>query len=259
MKKLTLLLVMLLAGASLNALYNASPAEPEAIDEGFFLSKSNFAALKVGFQRDYVADRRLKALDGATGIINRFEAIMDQGVVTLNLEDRYEIFGSVGSMRADFSNHPAVDHQIRSYHTNNNFLVGAGARAIAFRWRSTDLGINGTYQYSRPTIRTYELDGVTIPSGNSHLNYQEWQFGIGVSHHIDFFTPYLNLNYSAVLARVQHLPAALLATRYFKMHSREHIGLAFGCALSTGKLFDLTVEAGVISEEYLTLAGNLKF
>ena len=254
MKKIFCFLLQL----PLYALYVGNPAEPQLIDQGFFMSQDSFATIKIGYQGDAVFDRKLRAQGGARGPIDRFKIHMDQGAVTLNLIDRIEVYGSLGSFNATLWDRPKADGKRREYETRDHWTAGGGLRILLMQWKHTILGCDGKVQYSAPRVKWVTVDG-TASSANYELTYREWQLSLAVSHTIDIFTPYLAAQYSAVHADINGIPGAVLPHSHFKMHARERFGMAVGCSFSNCKKFDLNIEARLISEQAATLAANLKF
>ncbi|MGE5196192.1 MAG: hypothetical protein ACM3JI_02550 [Anaerolineae bacterium] len=258
MKKIAFLLGILFVSESLQALYFGNPAEPQMIEEGFFLSKENFASVKASYQGDFIFDRKLRAHDGARGRIDNFKALMQQGVLILNFQDRYEVYGSLGAMHVELSHRPHFDGRRRQYESNDHLTWGVGGKVIIFQWNNTLLGADAKFQYANPHMKWNAVNGEAFTTG-SELTYKEFQGGLAVSHHVDIFTPYFALKYSEVRAKMRHIRSNTLPRHHFKMRSRDYVGIALGCSLSTGKLFDLNVEVTLIDEQALTLAGDIKF
>lgn len=244
---------------SLFALYNGNPAEPELIDQGFFISECSFVTVKAGYQGDFIFDRKLHAKNGSRGRIDEFEARFDQGTVTLNLMNRFEAYGSVGSMHAYFSHRPHIDREQRIYQTNDHLAWGVGGRAVLFNWEAATFGFDAKYQCGYPHVKWNTINGDAFTTG-AELHYHEWQVGAGASYECNFFIPYAAFKYSVVNATLKHIRANMeLGTSRFKMKSREHFGLSLGCSLSPGKYFDFNVEVQLFDEQGLTLAGNVQF
>jgi major outer membrane protein len=280
MKKVLAFLSPLLAALPLQvqALYQGNPSLPEIIDEGFFLPSDLFMGIKVGYQRDQVFNRNLQT--GRTGShhVSESQQLYNQGVLTLNFMDRVEIFGSAGAMTIDISDRQRtfdgtskVPYQVE-IHSHNEFTWGAGLRADIIDWCNAAFGVSTNFQYAHPHTRWNALQGATV-SNFSRVRWLEWQIGIGLSYHIDIFTPYIGVNYSKVNARVRKtnskaffltvptelLPLPDFIPPSFKMRNYDHFGMVLGCDLSNGKYFDLGVEVRLISEEALTLKGDIKF
>jgi hypothetical protein len=256
MKKLLALVLLLQAG--LYALYQGNPAEPQLIDQGFFIPQDSLVAVKVGYQGDWVFDRKLKAMAGAHGEIDRFYIFMNQGVATFNMIDRIELYLSVGSMDISFAHRPRTDHARREYWTHDKWTAGGGLRILLMQWKNTCLGVDGKCQYAAPGFKSVTLDGDAV-SPEGRCLYREWQVSFAFSHTVDIFTPYIGATYSNVHAAVQNLSIGFLPHRHFKLVNPNRFGLAVGCSLCSGKKVDLNFEARLFDEQAATVAGNVKF
>jgi len=257
MKKWLLLLIFT---QPLFALYMGSPSAPQVIEEGLFFSKENWFAVKVGYQRDWVFDRGLKAVSKVSGGLDTFEWIADQGVLTFNIIDRIELYTSAGAANFSASNRPRGGIR-QEYQTRDQFTWGMGLRGILFELKGATFGFGGCYQRAHPTIKWLTTNGVPVsPRPGSKLTYNEWQVGFGVSYQVEMFTPYLGVKYSNASARFKHLPIGFLPNgRHFKGKNRRKFGMAIGTTLSNGNRFAATVEARLIDEQSITLAAEVKF
>jgi major outer membrane protein len=254
MRKIFLLLFpSILLGLSMG-----NPAEPEVVDQGFFIPQNSSFGLKVGYQGDRVFDRLLRAQDKAKGRVDHCNMQMDQGVVALNYLDRFELYGSAGSMRSHFWLRPKIDQKRREFETHDSFTGGGGARLLLAQWGNTGIGIDGKIQWGKPAIKWVTVNGVSSASG-SHLTFREWQTSFAVFHTVNIFTPYLGAKYSSVHAHVQGLSSQEYLHSHFEMVSRRRFGMALGCTLSSGKKFDLFVEVQMIDEQGISFGGNIKF
>lgn len=255
MRKIFILLVL---PSILRGLYMGNPGEPEIIDQGFFIPQDCSVSVKVGYQGDRVFDRLMRAHGKAHGRIDHFDLQMDQGVITLNYLDRFEIYGSVGSMRSYFWLRPKIDKKRREFETHDTCTGGGGGRLLLAQWGHTGIGVDAKMQYGKPAIKWSAVNGASQNSG-AHLTYHEWQLSLGVFHTIDLFTPYLGIKYSHLHANVDGLSNAVFPHSHFKMYGRRRMGMALGCTLSQGKKFELFAEAQMIDEQGVTFGGNLKF
>ncbi|HUD01965.1 MAG TPA: hypothetical protein VMR37_06530 [Rhabdochlamydiaceae bacterium] len=241
-----------------SALYMGNPAEPEIIDTGFFIPQDYCIGVKIGYQGDWAFDRFLRSYQGSSGKIDQFEIMMNQGVITLNYLDRFELYGSVGSMRDHFWYRPKVDKIRREFETHYQWTAGAGARLLLAQWGNTGIGLDGKVQYGKPGIQWITVNGVSHSTG-AHLSYCEWQGSVAVYHTLGFFTPYLGAKYSNVHATVDGLSKSVYPHKHFKMTNRCRFGMALGCTLSQGKKVDVNLEVQLIDEQALTFGGNIRF
>lgn len=258
MKK-SALIVFFLFFANLHALYLGNPYSPASIPEGFFIAEDAFMTVKAGYQVDFVYDRRLKSYAGANARVDQFQAQLSQGVLTFDMLERIEIYGSVGSIEAIFSHRPKPGQFRREYQTNYKVTWGVGGRIIIYEWTNGCISLEGGFQWGNPHIKWDALNGSAFTT-DAVMRYREWQTGIGVSYQVDIFIPYAAFKFSDVNAKVVSLrPDLELKRSHFKMRNRDHFGLVFGCTLSPGKYFDVTIESRVIDEQAITLAGNIQF
>ncbi len=241
------------------ALYMGNPAEPEIIEKGMFIPQDAVISVKIGYQGDFIFDRRLRAYDGVQGRMDRFNVHSDQGVLTLSFFDRLDIYGSVGALETNFSHRPKPGHQRREYESGSQMTWGVGGRAILFKWGNTDVGMQGGFQWANPHIKWDALNGESFTT-DAVLRYREWQIGVAASHQIDLFTPYLGVKYSHVFGLLSQLRSNLeLPKRSFKLRNRDYFGLVLGVTLSPKRWIDLTCEVRMIDEQAITIDGNLKF
>jgi len=254
-------LLLLLFTKPLFALYMGNPSAPEMIEEGFFFCKENYFSVKGGYQRDWVFDRNMKAVSKISGRLDDFEYTADQGVLTFDLINMIEIYGSFGAAKFYSSNRPSgmgVRHEYQSY---DQFTWGAGLKGSLYTWKGLTFGINGAYQKAKPSIKWITSNGALVtPIEGSKISFYEWQVGVGASYEIDIFNPYLGVKYSNAGALFKHLPPGFLPTgRHFKTKNRRKFGMVLGTTLSNGNRFAANVEARLIDEQALTLAASIKF
>src|SRR5262249_19181458 len=155
-------------------------------------------------QGDFVLDRFLKARDGAHGRIDRFQSHFDQGVVTLNLYNHVEIYGSLGAMDCEFSFRPRIDQKRREFQTDYRLTWGAGGKLLIFNWQQATFGIDGKYQRGYPHVKWDSINGISF-SSEAKLDYQEWQVGGAVSYECNLLVPYFGVKFSNVNAKVNDI------------------------------------------------------
>ncbi len=241
------------------ALYNGNPAEPDMIEKGFFVSECFPVNVKLGYQGDFVLDRFLKAREGVSCRVDRFQSRSDQGVVTLNIYNTFEMYGSLGAMDCEFSLRPHKDGKRREFQTDYRLTWGAGGKLLIFNWEQATFGIDGKYQRGYPHVKWDSINGVAF-SSESRVEYREWQVGGAVSYECDLLIPYVAVKFSNVDTTVDQIAGNMeLGTSRFKMKSRHQVGMSLGCSLSTGNYFDINIEIQLIDEQGITLAGNVQF
>ncbi|MEM7175362.1 MAG: hypothetical protein AAF443_05510 [Chlamydiota bacterium] len=259
MARVCFFIIFFLLSCPLAALYVGNPALPSLIEEGFFLIKENKVAIKLGYERDWLLDRPMKLASHLSGRFDRFKALSDQGVLVLNLLDRYEIYGQAGATSFFAEHRPAADVQNR-YQSYNQFTWGLGARALLASWGSCFLGVDIEYQRASPEIKWLTKNGAPIPPlSSSKVTSSEWQVALGFGYQISFFYPYIAVKYADNCVTFKNLPTGFIAgTNRFSMKNRRRLGLALGASLSTGSCFGVSIEARFIDDQAVTLAAKIK-
>lgn len=245
------------------ALYNGNPSFPGMPEEGIFISKESYAAIKVGYLGNLVFDRRLKMIEvphGEDKRIDRFSFLTGSGILTLNFNDRVELFGELGEIAVDFSHRPLPTVRIE-YHSSGRGIWGGGARAVAAKWGNAELGMEGRFAQTLPQIRWFSVNGMAEHGEHPRLSYLEWQIGLSFSHKGELLIPYMGIKYSAVLARLSGVKAVepLFTEGKFSMRSRAKVGLFLGCGMTPAKTIDLNFEVRLSDEEAIALSGDIRF
>ncbi|MFA6119628.1 MAG: hypothetical protein WCT85_04925 [Parachlamydiales bacterium] len=239
-----------------------NPLNPEIIEEGFFISPTSWINFRVGYEGDFISDARLyNALQ--KGKIDNFKKDINSGTLTLNFQNRMDVFGVVGEgrIRSDwrFENLNAVSRlQLES---NYRLYWAAGAKVILFQWCNTALSTGGRYTFMKPSISYITIDGIPQDKGNSRIKSKDWQIDLGLAHRIDLFIPFIGVKYLNAKERVYDSPVVISADNqnYVNMKNKDRFGIYAGCSLSNSKYFMLTVEARFIDEEAISVSGDLKF
>lgn len=243
------------------SLYYGSPALPEVTTEGLFIPRDFFLGVKVGYEGDFLFDRSLKPTNHHIQKMDVFEYHMQQGVITANFVDRFEVYSSLGAMK--FHIEPRVTNVSQlTMETGNHFTWGVGARAIIFGFSTAAVGLDVKYQKATPHFDWILQNGAPIASTDgAKLNYQEWQIGLGISYQTGIFTPYIGAIFCQTLSKYRNFPVGLLAENAtsFKVKSRSKFGMAVGTSLSDSKIFDLEIEGRLIDETAVTITGSVRF
>ena len=259
-------LFFLLLSSKLFSLYMGNPSASQLIDEGFFLCKSNDVAIKAGYQRDWVFDRKMKDVSYGEGgsQIDHFDWIAEQGVCTLNLFNRLEIYGSAGT--ASFHSCDIDMNRITEcteYQTDDRLIWGCGFRGILSSWKGVTLGIQGAYQRASHKINWIKMNGTPIATNPNtpRLLYHEWQLTFGASYQIALFHPYIAGKYASAQGHFfgrydwEQPKTNLLGT----IKNKGKFGMVLGTTFSNENRFGATVEIALIDQQSITVAGELKF
>ncbi len=256
MKKIWIVLLCLCM--KVQALYFGNPDSPQVIEHGFFIPIDSLFSCKLGFEKDWVFDRKLHLFGSHKGYTGAFDYGMNQGIFTLVFLDRLEVYGSMGSFESTFSNRLAIDGKQRDYKSVDHITYGGGARLLLAQFGKFIIGVDGKFQYANPRIDSVTVNGVGY-SARGNILYRESQAGFGIAFDVKPLVPYLGVKYSEAVAKVNRLKAEVSPFSHFKMRSQGRWGMVVGCTISSGKIADLTVEAALFDEQSSTVCGNLKF
>ncbi|MBM3192170.1 MAG: hypothetical protein FJZ63_05940, partial [Chlamydiae bacterium] len=214
------LLAFLLGTTCGYSLYLGSPSLPDSAVEGFFISKECGFGLKLGYQGDNVAHKSLYVTNShVVDSIKQIHYLMQQGVITLNFVNRFELYGSLGEIQFHMS--PKVNSSIQDvFATGNRFTWGFGGRGILFSFSKASLGLDFKYQLASPHFQWMTQNGAPLsPIGASKLRYREWQVGLSLAYQTDIFAPYLGAVYNQMEGQYRQLPSNILPGQesYFSM------------------------------------------
>lgn len=241
-----------------------NPSTPRILEEGFFIPKKSWANLRAGYEGDFIFDGQMKQDEEGSGSVDKYTQTTNSGSVTLNLLERLDLYGVFGSsMVCAHWRFSDMADRVRNANmeTTHDFLWAVGGRAILFTWGNWDLGMGGRYSALHNHVYWLTIDGVNVSVSGSRCRWRQWQANLGVSYHIDLFTPYIGVDYLNVKTVLDGLTSSVadLGAREDHFKNRIPAGIYLGCTLSTGKYFMLNVEARVIDEEAVSLSGDFRF
>lgn len=260
MRKIVLLLVL---SAVLWSAPVGNPASPELIEKGVFTPCDSSMDLRFGYEGDFVSDGRMKQNSGAR--VDLFEQYTNSATATLNLLDRVDLYGVLGSsvIRSNWRFEQLSDETIHriKIKTNADFLWAVGGRAILYQWWNTFLGFGGRYSFCHYHARELASDGVQSPVMGTHLIWKQWQVNLDLSYKIHLFTPYIGIKYSQEEAKIGDFSVAIASngSGANQLMNRDPVGLYLGCGLSSGKYLMINLEGRLIDEEAISLTADLRF
>lgn len=259
-----LLLVFLILPLSLVALYNGNPSLPMMPEDGMFISKEDWLGIKMGYEFDDVYDRQLhmagKVPDHSLEKVQKYHSLSNFGVLTLNLNDRFEVFGLLGSMSCKLSQHLFKNTKV-SYDTQTHFAWGAGARAILAYWGDLQLALNAAYVDSCLPLSSIKVNGSSYAKKQAQFDFCQWQVGMGISYRCSWFIPYIGVDYSDFRLKAEHLNGIgfLFPKKQVTFKEEYPMGLFFGFGISPTRAFNLNIEVRLINENALSFSGDFKF
>lgn len=254
--------LLLLAPLSAFALYNGNVSLPMMPQEGVFISKNACFGFKVGYELDWVYDCDLD-LDShhlSKKQTHDYESLTQFGVLTLNFNDRVELFGNMGSLSCHWNHRVDATHKI-SYVGDPTWAWGVGGRAILAYWGDLQLGINAAYVQSHPSLSSLKVNGRSYSHKSVKIDLNPWQVGAGVSYRLGSALPYIGIDYLNQTIEVESLKslAFLLPHERTLFKNKQPLGLFLGVGLGLERGWNVNAEARFINEYGCSVSADFKF
>lgn len=236
------------------ALYSANPSSPMMPEQGLFFSQA-WLSIKGGYAFDDVFNRKLEMQNPPEDVkrdIKKYLSRAQFGVVTIDLGDRIEIYGGLGSMWTKFSQKESDDATL-NFSTQTRFAWTVGGRLLLAYWKDVQFGLNAScLRYSAP-LESIEED--------ARMHYREWQVGAGVSYHFWWLYPYIGVKFANVWAHYFDLDSlhSFFPSESFKLKNRKECGLVLGCGIAHERALAVNVEGRFFDETAFTVSADIKF
>ena len=146
--------------------------------------------------------------------------------------------------------------------TEDHFSWSVGARGTIWECGCTSLGAEAQYFYTRPDIRRVTVGSVTsvYPDSSIDAKYREWQIGVGLSHRINIFVPYLAVKWSRAKLDFDNATFVNLGPITLPdLEDKNGWGYAVGVSLVDCEKSSLTVEGRFGNEKALYVNGQIRF
>ncbi|MDR3623596.1 MAG: hypothetical protein P4L16_00445 [Chlamydiales bacterium] len=267
MKKLLSLVAGLVMGSALYALPVLNPAGPALLTDGVFMCDQNDCwGIKFGYRGDFVFDKHMKSAFG--GHHKDFSLYANEGVLTLNLWDRLDIYGFVGAANMsedDLRYITGAESDEFIFHYNTRTIAGVGIKAVLWEtcWGSygtTYVGIDGQYEWlaSSPVSRVTR-NGDSEGSGDFKREYREGQVSLAIGHRICNLIPYVAAKWSNGRAPLNGTSVTVDGIGFDDISATRHWGYAVGLSLVDAGRMSVTAEARFIDETAFTISGDIRF
>ena len=247
------------------ALYSGNPSLPMMPEQGMFISKNYWLGLKVGYEFDYDFNRHLHMVGQGHSLktkrtVDHYRSLVNFGVITLNFNDRVEIFGDLGSMKTSLSHRP-FPHTKITYHTHHDFAWGVGGRVLLAYWGDLQFGVNAAYASSNMDLSSIKVNGKHYSPKHANFDYREWQIGIAISYLFDWFIPYIGADFSDFRGKFEDLKSieAIFPTKHATFKESNRYGPYLGFGFSPYKAIAFNFEARFVTETAVTASAVLKF
>lgn len=292
MKKLSLAILSFFSAGALSALPVANPIDASLYTSGIWWCDSgcnpcdpcfswyDAFSLRMGFWGDYVFNRHMEEnLTNNAGVIQQFSIYKNQGVLTLNWCDWFDLYGLVGA--ANFSqttpalNSSSGNRILLNLDYNASICYGGGARMTLWECGCFGLGIEGQYFGSQPQLESwtnFAQGAVFYPSSVKPSSYNEWQVGIGSAYRVETgygsaFVPYIAIKFAgAKLSQnnttyetTSNPPDSRDSLSQFDLENSRLVGYAVGMTATVCERGGITVEGRFADERALFVTGEIRF
>ncbi|MDR3623595.1 MAG: hypothetical protein P4L16_00440 [Chlamydiales bacterium] len=275
MSRLSLILFLGISflGYSLHALPVLNPAAPALVKEGVFKCDAcDFWGLKLGYRGDFVFNRHYNV----NGTDVAFALFANEGVIALNMWDRVDIYGFIGSASFNTEAHPQDPNlgtlfDAFTTRSRTRTIGGLGVKATIWEicWLGhgiTYIGIDAQYEWmGKTSIDKATIQGINVNTNGVGRSYREGQVSLGVGHKIGTWVPYIAGKWSNARANASGqvgaegslTPGTVL--NLGKYHASSQWGLAVGVSLVDAKRMLVTAEVRLIDETAMSIAADFRF
>jgi major outer membrane protein len=287
MKKLLMTMLAVLSCGATYALPLGNPSEASLLCDGVFweghcgdlcdpcLTWCDAFSVRLGFYGDYVFNRYMEAKVGQSKrALDTAQAYTNAAYLAANFWDKVDIWGTLGSTSLEFTGDAYVlaptsgvflPQQSFSLTGVEDFSWSIGTRATLWECGCTALGAEFQWFSTRQNIDSLIIDGanrVTLAADqNVHVQYTDWQIGLGVSHRINMFVPYIGVTWGTAQAKFGGAQVTLsdIIFALNDYESEKTWGYAVGTSLVDCEKMALTVEVDLARTKAAYVNGQFRF
>lgn len=284
MKKLFMTMLTILTCGAAFALPVGNPSDASLLCDGLIweghcgdpcdpcLTWCDAFSIRFGFYGDYVFNRHLEVdTNQNDSVIEHSRVSTNAGFIAANFWDRFDVFSTLGvtnlfaetnaSAFGSSLNGPRIEIE-----GNSHFSWSVGLRGTIWECGCTSLGAEGQYFSTHSDVRRVTVRAIdSFYPDQVDFKYREWQIGLGLSHRINIFVPYVAIKWSR--AKVDFDNATFTSTTpgiagistLFNLESRRDWGWAVGVSLVDCEKASLTVEGRFVDEKALYVSGQIRF
>ena len=289
MKKIVATFLTTLIPFNLMALPLGNPLEPSLLTKGVFScclcptnGSPNFCdvwGLKIGYYGDFVWDRHMQISNQENrSRVRGIEMETDAALITLNFWNRIDLFCTLGGTEiflinpdGVFNPSPFEDNRRRvTITTNTDFAWSCGFRGTIWECGCFGLGAEVQYAHARPRLFSLTIDDFARfqLSPSTHIDYKEWQVGIGVAYRIPIpgrcisLVPYFGAKWAHAIMNVSRSAIPLTPTIIYNLPNFENekdFGGAVGIALVGCSRAALSLEGRFGDESAIHIDFHFRF
>lgn len=277
MKKLLLTTLTLLTCGAAYALPVGNPSDASLLCDGLIweghcadpcdpcLGWCDALSFRFGFYGDYVFNRHMEVDGGSDDSdIEHTEMYTNAGYLAFNIWDRFELFATLGTtdffINTNASAFEGIAGNRIEIETQTAFSWSLGARATIWECGCTSLGMEGQYFRTSPDLQRVTVAAATsVYPEDLEATYHEWQVGLGISHRINMFVPYIAVKWSNAKLDFNDTTFADPDVTLLNLQSKKHFGYALGVSLIDCEKASLTVEGRFGDEKALHFNAQIRF
>jgi major outer membrane protein len=280
MKKLIVSIQMMLSCGAAYALPLGNPSEASFLCDGIFFEgpcydncQSGFNwcdaySIRIGYYGDFVFNRLLDVDEHHSDEdLEKTQLFTNAGYLALNFWDRLDIFCTLGTtnfyLESNASTFSGPNGDRFNLESGTNFSWSIGGRLTIWEFGCTTVGAVGQYFFTKPHVTrvTIAETNTIYPDNNILFKYAEWQLGLGISHRIWNFVPYIGTKFSGV--KVDFGDAIFNFTNFDirlpDLNNRFYWGYVIGVSFIDRERAALTVEGRFRDERAVYVNGQLRF
>jgi len=232
-----------------------NPSAPSALEEGFFISDTNWSHVQWGVLSDWLSQQRFCARTSSQRFeLERAELWGDTqiGTIAWNIAERLNLQIELGGGRFQWQWKQMGTFGIDGFLSGGSVWSGS-AKLVVFEIKDTSLAADvhaGGWDWMKGHAA---LNGVPLP-GRVHAKLRYWQFAAALCQKIGLLIPYIG-----VAANRTRLTISRLESGIGWLRSRHTLGPFLGCTLTKGTDIALNVEWRGGFEQGATISGQIRF
>lgn len=206
------------------------PSAPSLLDQGFFISDTQWTNIRAGYIQDFLVQQKLASRQAKSPAMQGFSSL---GTVTWNIRERLDLqfFSGSGQLKWNF----IQEASFLSGLSPSSWIWGGGAKLILFEVKDTTLSVSGSGGYWQRMRSSFSSNGIPNPS-STQIDFRYWQLSCGLTQKIDRFYPYCGVAIQRSLFQVHLKPTSV------RLHEEHQLGPFLGCTLTNGIEYLLNLE-----------------
>ena len=240
-----------------------NPADPALMASGIFTTPAARCTLRATFLEDWVYRQRYKDefnIAGTEKSASFATLATDAATVTLNFEDRIDLYGILGASQLQLN---------KEIFSRMQFSFGFGGKLVLFRTENFFIGLDAKYFQADQQPLFFVSEGLPLNlAGSFTLQYHETQFALGICYRILQIAPYIYATY--LISKIDPSPMTALVRWPFNkdmlvdavcksVTAERRWGLALGATLLSANKATLSVESRMFNQNAIDVNLEVRF